>query len=127
VIDYVSDFFQKSINERIDVGFKKSKNITGRIYFHFDSRFEWPSLNLPPKTEHGFCYGLSSHIGIHADGTLVPCCLDKEANISLGNVLKTRLVDLLESEEAQKIRIGFTQKKLIHPLCQSCDFIQRFN
>lgn len=127
VIDYVSDFFQKSINERIDVGFKKSKNITGRIYFHFDSRFEWPSLNLPPKSEHGFCYGLSSHIGIHADGTLVPCCLDKEANIPLGNVLKTRLEDLLNLEEAQKIRIGFTQKKLIHPLCQSCDFIQRFN
>jgi radical SAM protein with 4Fe4S-binding SPASM domain len=126
ILDYICEFFQIPLNERVDVGFKKSKNITGRIYFHFDSRFKWPSFSDPEQGERGFCHALSQQIGIHADGTVVPCCLDKEAGIPLGNILTTSFQDILLSPRLLKMRSGFQKGILEEELCRKCTYIQRF-
>ncbi|WP_408098936.1 radical SAM/SPASM domain-containing protein [Peredibacter sp. HCB2-198] len=127
IIDHVCEFFQVPVNERIDVGFKKSKNITGRLYFHFDSRFEWPSYKDPDQGNKGFCHALSQQIGIHADGTVVPCCLDKEAGIPLGNVLKDSFESILASERLTRMRDGFKKQLLTEELCRKCTYIKRFD
>jgi radical SAM protein with 4Fe4S-binding SPASM domain len=126
IIDYICEFFQIPINEKVDVRFKKSKNITGRIYFHFDTRFHWPSLQDPHLGDLGFCHALSQQIGIHADGTVVPCCLDKEAGIPLGNVLTEGINAILESKKFKTMKNGFQRHKLVEELCQKCTFRQRF-
>lgn len=102
------------------------KRIKGRLYFHFDSRFEWPSLNQPIRSTSGFCYALSSHIAIHVNGEVVPCCLDKDADLSLGNVLNSSLSDILKSERAISIKRGFDKGERREDLCQRCQFIDRF-
>lgn len=127
IIDHVSEFFQMPVNERVDVGFKKSKNITGRIYFHFDSRFKWPDYNDPDNGNKGFCHALSQQIGIHADGTVVPCCLDKEAGIPLGNVLKESFESILNSPRLVNMREGFKKQLLTEELCRKCTYIKRFD
>jgi radical SAM protein with 4Fe4S-binding SPASM domain len=126
VIDIVSEFFQIQINDKIHLGFRKSKNITGRIYFHFDSRFDWPSLKNEEVSTKGFCHALSQQIGIHADGTIVPCCLDKEANIELGNVLQQNFEEILKSSRLLRIKQGFQKQVLVEELCQKCTYIKRF-
>lgn len=126
IIDHVCEFFQIPINQKVDVSFRKNKNILGRIYFHYDTRFEWPSPSLPFQGEKGFCHALSQQIGIHADGTVVPCCLDKEANISLGNVLEEGFENILKSPRLNKIREGFKKHLLVEDLCQKCTYIKRF-
>ncbi len=126
IIDHICEFFQIPLNENIDVTFKKSKNIIGRIYFHFDSRFEWPNMKDPEISEHGFCHALSQQIGIHADGTVIPCCLDKEAGIPLGNVLKQDFEEILNSERLIKMRDGFKKHILTEELCRKCTYIKRF-
>jgi radical SAM protein with 4Fe4S-binding SPASM domain len=127
IIDHICEFFQVPLNENVDVSFRKSKNVTGRIYFHFDSRFNWPSFNDPIQGEKGFCHALSQQIGIHADGTVVPCCLDKEAGIPLGNVLQERFSDILQSPRLVAMREGFKNNLLTEELCQKCTFIKRFD
>lgn len=127
IIDEVCNFFDVPINERVDVGFKKSKNITGRIYFHFDTRFQWPSMQDPHRATKGFCHGLSQQIGIHADGSVVPCCLDKEAVINLGNIFEQSFLEICQSERAQKIIKGFQKRELAEELCQKCTYITRFD
>ncbi|HLW55788.1 MAG TPA: SPASM domain-containing protein [Bacteriovoracaceae bacterium] len=127
IIDEVCNFFSIPINERVDVGFKKSKNLTGRIYFHFDTRFRWPTLEDPHRSHKGFCHGLSQQIGIHADGAVVPCCLDKEAVINLGNIFEQSFQEIIEGERAQKILRGFQKRELVEELCQKCTFITRFD
>jgi len=127
IIEYVTMFFQESINPNIDVRFKKSKNILGRIYFHFDSRFNWPSPFDPIIGNKGFCHALGQQIGIHADGQIVPCCLDKEANISLGNIFEKSFVEILQSERLVKMRNGFKNHQLTEDLCQKCTYIKRFD
>ncbi len=125
-IDEICGFFGMPINERLDVAHRRSKNIVGRAYFHFDTRFEWPALTATFYGEEGFCQALHQHVGVHADGTVVACCLDKEAGNDLGNLFETPLEEILDGEVATKLARGFREGLLHSPLCQRCDFARRF-
>ncbi|OFZ18767.1 MAG: hypothetical protein A2Z20_01410 [Bdellovibrionales bacterium RBG_16_40_8] len=108
-------------------GFRKSHRIKNRLYLHFDSRFNWPSLMSEESSDRGFCYGLKSHFGIHADGTVVPCCLDKEADIALGSVVTHNALEILNNLRACNLREGFARFELREELCRHCSFIRRFD
>lgn len=114
------------INRKIELGNIKSKRLMNRLYLHFDSRFEWPRLEMPYKTESGRCNGLIDHFAIHADGSVVPCCLDDQKIIKLGNVLDHNIKDILTSERALRIENGFRNNQLKEELCQKCTYIERF-
>jgi radical SAM protein with 4Fe4S-binding SPASM domain len=114
------------INRNVETGAIKSKNIWNRLYLHFDSRFEWPSLSLPHQGTQGRCHGTVNHIGIHADGTVVPCCLDKNAAINLGNAKEQSLSDIINSDRFTQMRNGFLNGVLVEDFCQHCTFISRF-
>jgi radical SAM protein with 4Fe4S-binding SPASM domain len=120
------EFACEDLWERVNVRRKKRWLLRGRVYLAFDSRFEWPSLAAPVQGERGFCHGLSTHVGIHADGTVVPCCLDKEAAVPLGNIRKSSLDAILKSPRATAMKDGFAQGVLVEDLCRRCTFIQRF-
>lgn len=126
ILKTIGDFFETTISESIDVSSIKSKRIYNRVYLHFDSRFEWPSPLMPKQSENGFCHAVSSHIGIHADGTVVACCLDKEARLDLGKLPEKSLGVILEGQRARAMKKGFAQKKLVEDLCQRCTYIKRF-
>lgn len=113
--------------QAVDVRWKKSQRIKNRLFLHFDSRFEWPHPQNPKRTETGFCHGLGSHIGILADGRVVPCCLDKEGVVTLGNCHQSSVSDIVTGERARKIHEGFQNFKLVEDLCQRCTFIKRFD
>ncbi len=123
----IESFFNIIINRNIETGAIKSKNIWNRLYLHFDSRFEWPSFLLPHQGTQGRCHGAVNHIGIHADGSVVPCCLDKDAAINLGNVKEQSLSDILNSERFIKMRDGFLNGVRVEEFCQHCTFIKRFD
>jgi len=110
----------------IDVRRKKRVRLSGRVYLAFDTRFEWPSMTSAVQGDRGFCHGLGTHVGIHADGTVVPCCLDKEAVIALGNAREESLRSIIESPRASAMRDGFARGELVEDLCKRCTFIDRF-
>jgi radical SAM protein with 4Fe4S-binding SPASM domain len=126
IFKYIETHLNISINRNIEVGAIKSKRIWNKLYLHFDSRFEWPSLDLPFQSKSGRCNGLVKHIAIHSNGDVSPCCLDKEALINLGNAHKMDLGDILESDRAKTMRDGFLNNKLQEELCQKCSYINRF-
>ena len=127
MLDEICNRFDFSAPRNIDVRQRKSIKIKGRLYLHFDTEFIWPSLGLPVLGTNGTCYGLSSHFGVLADGTVVPCCLDKEAAIELGNICDTPIIDILGSSKAQAMLRGFKQGQLVESLCQRCQYIERFD
>jgi radical SAM protein with 4Fe4S-binding SPASM domain len=126
VLSLIEEFYQVEINRRVDPGLRKSKRVWERVYLHFDSRFDWPSPLFPKISEQGKCYGLDNHIGIHANGDVVPCCLDKEARIKLGNIKENTLEDILNAPRALAMKKGFEQGRLVEDLCQRCSYIRRF-
>ena len=123
----IESYFKIKINRNLEVGAIKSKNIWNRLYLHFDSRFEWPSFLLPHQGTRGRCYGTVNHIGIHADGSVVPCCLDKNGVINFGNVKEQSLKYIINSDRFTKMRNGFLNGVLVENFCQHCTFINRFN
>ncbi|MFT6005490.1 MAG: MoaA/NifB/PqqE/SkfB family radical SAM enzyme [Pseudoalteromonas tetraodonis] len=127
MLQRICERFEFDVPTELDVRKRKSINIKNRLYLHFDTEFVWPSLDLPVLGTAGTCYGLSSHFGVLVDGTLVPCCLDKEASIPLGRVQDAPIVDILGSRRAQDIVKGFKHKQLVEKLCQRCQYIERFS
>lgn len=126
IFRYLEGRFQIEINRVVEVSHIKSKKLFERVYLHFDSRFEWPRLELPNNGTLGRCHGLINQVGIHADGSVVPCCLDDQKIINLGNVFEDSLNNILNSKRAVAIADGFRQNKLVEDLCQRCDYITRF-
>ena len=62
--------------------------IRDKLFLEYDKRFEWPDKKADIKGNRFFCYGLKDQFGILVDGTVVPCCLDNNGDIPLGNILK---------------------------------------
>jgi radical SAM protein with 4Fe4S-binding SPASM domain len=103
-----------------------SMKLKDRIYLNMAEKFDWPNINLCEISDEGFCYGLRDQIGVLVDGTVVPCCLDSEGNISLGNILEKDLQNILEDDRAKKIYDGFSNRKCVEKLCKRCGYIRRF-
>jgi radical SAM protein with 4Fe4S-binding SPASM domain len=122
----ISERFGVALIRPSDVRVKKSFRIKGRLYLHFDTEFKWPDMRLPMLGQKGRCYGLSSHFGILADGTVVPCCLDKDGAIALGNVKEATIGEILNGPRAQAMIAGFQKHSLVESLCRRCQYIERF-
>lgn len=127
VFAYLRSRFALTIASAGDPAMKKGKKLIGRFYLHGDSLFEWPSPALPERTERGFCHALTGQFGILSDGRVVPCCLDREGTITLGNIRDTPLRQILDSPRAQAMREGFAARTLVEPLCRTCGYISRFD
>ncbi len=101
--------------------------IADRVYISRDYQFTWPSLREEEDEGKGFCYGLRSHAGILADGTVIPCCLDGEGAISLGNIHEKSLEDIINSPRAKAIHSGFSNRKAVEELCRKCGYRKKFS
>ena len=97
-----------------------------QIYLHKAEKFQWPSMENKIFLERMFCYGLRDHFGILVDGTVVPCCLDGEGQMSLGNIFEMSIEEILQSERAKKIYDGFSRRCAVEDLCKRCGYAERF-
>ena len=97
--------------------------LTDNLFIESDNMFEWPDLEHAAYTEDDvFCYALRNQIGVLVDGTVVPCCLDHNGDLGLGNLYKHSLQHILASARAQALYQGFTHHTAIEPLCQRCGY-----
>jgi len=95
------------------------------LYLEQAEKFDWPDLNAP-ETGTKFCLGLRDQVAVLCDGTVVPCCLDHEGDVPLGNLLDSELSDILESQRARALYRGFSDGKPSEELCRRCGFAGRF-
>ena len=85
--------------------------------------FVWPA-DSKEDFNPIFCMGLRDQCAVLSDGTVVPCCLDSEGEIALGNVFCTSLADILSSPRAKALYDGFSAGKATESLCRRCSFYQ---
>lgn len=105
---------------------RKGTQIAPKVYLEPGEKFDWPDMNAPEEEGPYFCYGLRDQIGVLWDGTVVPCCLDHEGDIPLGNLLTQSMEEILESDRAKAIYDGFSKKEAAEPLCRRCGYARRF-
>ena len=119
------DFLKKLMNGEWKEN-TRGIRVREKIYIEYGNRFEWPDSEAEIKGDRFFCYGLKDHFGILSDGTVVPCCLDSDGVINLGNIFNENLKDILASERARNIAEGFAKGKAAEDLCKRCGYAQRF-
>ena len=124
IVDKIKEYYNLS-PETVDK-IKNTNNIkiSSRIFVDKDNEFIWPTVNN--HKSDGFCYGLSTHIAILVDGTVVPCCLDSNGVIELGNIFTDSLEDIINSNRYQNLLKSLRDRKPCEELCRSCVFKERF-
>ena len=113
---------EKEYNKKIEL--KQGFKITNNVFISINNEFIWPDLLNDFYNEEGTCYALKDHIGILVDGTIVPCCLDVNGIIKLGNILNDDLSSVINTNRYKKMLIGFNNNKKCEDLCKKCNFLK---
>ncbi len=108
------------IEERLTLG--NGITLGTRIFLQQDLQFTWPYVDAHVGACSGFCYGLRDQMAVLVDGTVVPCCLDGEGVISLGNLYECTLQEILEGKRARDLYEGFSNRNIVEPLCSNCGY-----
>ena len=123
LIERIENHYHVSILEDLEKNGKKT--LHSHLFMEEGDYFDWPTLSSSFYEEKGTCYGLRTHFGILVDGTVVPCCLDADGIISLGNVFKEPLSSILSSERSRELKKGFQNHQIKEELCKHCTYRKR--
>ena len=104
----------------------RGARIRHKLHLEYGDRFAWPDMSCEDMGNSVFCYGLGDHFGILVDGSVIPCCLDHEGDITLGNIFESPISEILSSERARAIREGFEKRCAVEELCKRCGYSRRF-
>jgi len=131
--DREADAFNRAVLARLERVFPRpwredwqGTALAPGVFLERGERFDWPDLAAPETGEEGFCRGLRDHVGVLWDGTVVPCCLDHEGDIPLGNLYRETLEEILTSPRAGRLYDGFSRRLAEEPLCRRCGYRLRF-
>ncbi len=101
--------------------------ISHNIFLNQSMEFEWPSLSNKEIGGRGACNGLRDQAAILVDGTVVPCCLDAEGVINLGNIMDGDLNSIIKSKRGRDFYNNFGRGIVVEELCRKCSYRQRFD
>ncbi|GMA97574.1 radical SAM/SPASM domain-containing protein [Pelosinus sp. IPA-1] len=127
MIDKIEETFKLPYKIQGNLSEAKALKLGDRIYLNQDYEFKWPDLKEKEDFGKGTCFGLRNQIAILVDGTVVPCCLDGEGIINLGNIHEARFSDIISKKRVEDIRLGFCSNNLVEELCRKCGYRKRFN
>ena len=117
IISRLEERFSRSLWQENTKGYR----LCDKLFLEFAERFEWRENE---DDEGVRCYGLRDQIGVLADGRIVPCCIDCDGAITLGNIFTDDISDVINSPLAKQMAEGFRNGKAVHPYCKKCGFVR---
>lgn len=127
IMEMIRIFFQFKGDLPALMSSRRSVMLEKGIFISWEEEFTWPSLSHPFVSDEGICHGARNMLGILADGTVVPCCLDAEGEAPLGNIFTQSMKSIVESQRLREAADSFTNQRIVLPLCQRCTYRVRFN
>ena len=129
LLKQIEGFFHLPFNLEEKIVKEKGIPLASNVFLNLAEEFQWPDIksNSKQPDDSGFCRGLRDHCAILVDGTVVPCCLDKDGATSLGNIFESDFDNIIHSEKARSIIDGFSEGRAVEPLCKVCEFRKRFS
>lgn len=124
IIEHLENFYNIS-NLKNELSKNEFLKLRDNLFINQDLEFTWPNINNKPIIRAGRCLALKEQIAILVDGTVVPCCLDNDGDIPLGNIFEESLAEILENPKSVTIRKNFENGKLTCDLCKTCGFLKR--
>ena len=126
IVDKIINHYKLSTEIVDKIKDEDNIKIKDNIYLDKDYEFDWPVIS-DNKSNYGTCLGTKTHIAILSNGKVVPCCLDSDGVIDLGNIFDSELKDILDSKLFKEINNGFKNNRIVCDLCKSCTYRNRFN
>ena len=120
--DEMIKLLENKYNKNIEL--KTGFEITKNVFVSINKEFIWPRLKNEYYNEFGTCYALKDHIGILVNGDIIPCCLDANGVIKLGNIFSDNLEDIINSERYINMLNGFKNNIKCEELCKKCNFLE---
>lgn len=96
------------------------------VFLEWGELFDWPDMEAEDFGSNHSCYGLRDQVGVLCDGTVVPCCLDAEGDITLGNIFTSSLEEILHSPRAEALKNSFQTRSIKEALCRRCGYAATF-
>ncbi|MFD2613138.1 radical SAM/SPASM domain-containing protein [Paenibacillus gansuensis] len=126
ILSIIEEEFQ--LDYRIEDKFERGRGIkiSDQVYLNHDHEFEWPDLKVEEDEGKGFCHALRNQAGVLVDGTVIPCCLDGEGVLNLGNIHKDSFSNIIQGERATNMYEGFSRREVVEELCRKCGYRRRF-
>jgi len=121
---YIIDNLEKYYNIKNLSNILNSNNsykIKDNIFINQDIEFVWPDINNDPIIQRGRCFALKDQIAILVDGTVVPCCLDNNGDISLGDIYDETIAEAFHDVYLNKENANIASKYIIEKLKQELE------
>ena len=96
-----------------------------KVFLEWGEKFDWPDIEGEELGQDHTCYGLRDQIGVLSNGTVVPCCLDADGSIPLGNIFEIDLSDILSGERAQALKTSLERRRVTEALCVRCGYARK--
>ena len=125
IVDKIKEYYHLNEETVEKIYNENNIKISSTIYVDKNNMFSWPKID--GKEMKGYCYALKTHIAILVDGTVVPCCLDSDGIIKLGNIYHDNIEDIINSEKYMKLQKSFQDRNPCEKLCKNCTFKLKFN
>ena len=116
-------YFEERLGFAINL--EETNRLKERLYVSLEDKFTWPDLNNPYNSDKGRCEAIHQ-IAILSNGNVVPCCLDKDGVMTIGNIFNEKFVDIINNSRYQDMINGFKMRKITEDLCKHCTFLNRF-
>lgn len=126
IINQIVDYFNLNRNINNNIINESNVKLLNRLYLNKEEKFVWPDLENDYYEEKGTCYGTRTHLGILSDGTVIPCCLDSDGIVNLGNIFNDSFEDIINSNKFKNIVTSFQNNKACEELCKHCSFKEKF-
>ena len=126
IVEKIKNFYNLDEKTYKNLKTKNNIKISSTIYVDKDNEFTWPDNIENEISPLGYCHALKTHIAILVDGTVVPCCLDSNASIPLGNIYDNTLEEIINNERYKNLQISFQNRKPCESLCRRCTFKDKF-
>ena len=104
------------------VATRSGHRVADHIFLEWGERFEWPDPDAPDYGGAYGCYGLRDQVAVLSDGTVVPCCLDADGNIPLGNLFRQTLSEILASRRTEALKRSLQNRNVQESLCRHCGY-----
>ena len=122
IVEKIKEYYSLSTETVERIKNEKHIKIRDNLYIDKANEFVWPNLNNDYYNDKGTCYALKDQLAILVDGTVVPCCLDSNGVINLGNIYKQSLSEIISSKRYQNMKDGFCNRSAKEELCKHCSF-----
>lgn len=127
VLSLAKDFFPPQNEEWVKT--HRGMRIATHVFIEWGERFTWPEIGEGGELKQyedeiggESCHALLTQFGILSDGTVVPCCLDRNGDIPLGNIFTNEIEEILSSRRAKAMKEAMEHHRFIEPLCATCGF-----